>query len=278
MKYAHILARATGSPWLITEAGSAAVMSLINSRLAGEMPGMPEHDDDSHKDEQPMRHAGTAIINIHGILGKNLGMMEALCGGCDINSVLGALTESLAAPDVARVVLCIDSPGGSATGIPEAHAAIGRLRAQSGKAVYAFTDGYCASAAYYLAAACDGIFCTPTANLGSIGVITQLAFKGDKLKQEGVEVRTYKYGKFKDLGNPARTPTPEEEEMIQARVDTLGKMFESDMRAARPQAKDEVFEARVYFGADAVAAGLADEVVPDMDTLLGQFLPAAHTS
>lgn len=270
MKFAHILSRATGSPWLITEAGSAAVTALLNSRLAAEMPGTAPAVAPAPADEGDC-YAGTAIVPIRGIIGKNLGMMEMLCGGCDLNMVVGGITTALASPDVARVVLCIDSPGGLATGTPEAFAAISRLRAESGKAIYAFTDGYCASAAYYLAAACDGIFCTKTSTLGSIGVITHLAFKSEKLKEEGVEVRTYKYGKYKDLGNPARSPTPEEDAMIQAKVDVLGKMFEADMRAARPGMKDEVFDALTYFGADAVKVGLADELMPDLESLLEQF-------
>lgn len=278
MKYAHLIARATGSPWLITEAGLAAVSALIHSRMAAETPTIapptPAPDTVPPPEEIPTDdYGGTAVISVHGILGKNLGLMETLCGGCDVGTVLAELTEALASPDVDQVVLDIDSPGGMAAGIPEAHASILRLRAESGKPVYAFTEISCCSAAYYLAAACDAIICTPSATLGSVGTIIQLEFLQGQLAKDGVEVRTYKYGKYKDLGNSARQPTAEEDAMIQSRVDILGKMFEADIRAARPQLAEEVFEARVYYGTEALAVGLADEVVPDLETLLDDLAP-----
>src|SRR5690606_5255150 len=107
--------------------------------------------------------------------------------------------------------------------------------------------------------------------LGSIGCVLHMAFRAMQNAAEGVEVRTYKYGKFKDLGNPNRTPTAEEDALIQERVDFLGQMFEADMRKARPQLKEEVFDALVYFGGKAVEVGLADEVVQSLESLLEQL-------
>lgn len=273
MRYAHILARVTDSPWLITETGAAAVTALLNSRLAAEAVPAPQPAE-GDRPEPAAKRPGVALISVRGIIGKHLGMMELMCGGVDVDAIVAEVRSALQDPEVSAVLLHLDSPGGSASGIPEAFAQLLELRQQAGKDLVAFVDGRCCSAAMYLAAACGAIFCTPTAQLGSVGCVMQIAFRAMKNAAEGVEVRTYKYGKFKDLGNPNRPPTAEEEALIQARVDFLGQMFEADMRRARPELKEEVFDALVYFGAKAVEVGLADEVVPSLEALIEQLAPA----
>lgn len=276
MKFAHLLARATGTPWLITESGGSAVSALLNSRLASTAL-VPSADaaeiaDTAWAELSP----GIALIPVRGILGKNLGMMETLCGGCDVDRVLSSIEDAAASSAIAKIVLHVDSPGGAATGIPEAHAAILRLSAESQKPIYAFVDGQCCSGGVYLAAACDAIFCTRSAMLGSVGAITQLKLRVMANAAEGIEVRTYKHGKFKDLGNPNRPPTPEEEALIQARIDHIGNLFAADMKAARPQLAAEVFDALVYYGPDAVRVGLADEMVSDLASLTEHLATAAN--
>lgn len=272
MRYAHILARATEAPWLITEAGASAITSLLNSRLADEAP--PAVAVEPPEESVPVETGkNIALISVRGILGKRLSMMEAMCGGVDVDTVLAEVRAAVDDPEVGTVILHFDSPGGTAIGIPEAFAQLSEMREQSEKELIAFVDGRCCSAAMYLAAACDVVFCTPTAQLGSIGCVLHMAFRAMKNAAEGVEVRTYKYGKFKDLGNPNRIPTAEEDALIQERVDFLGQMFEADMRKARPQLKEEVFDALVYFGGKAVEVGLADEVVQSLESLIEQLNP-----
>lgn len=278
MRYAHILSRVTGEPWLITEPGGSAVVSLLNSRLATEpLPHVmqaPLPPPPPRPLLPPRPATGLAVVRARGILGKNLGSMEMMCGGLDVDTLLNEIEGLLMAPEIGTVAMHLDSPGGAATGIPEAHQRLVRLRAQYGKPLLAVVDGLCASAAMYLAAACDSIACTRTAQLGSIGAVTHLRFRVGMNAAEGLEVRTYKYGKFKDLGNPNRLPTPEEDAIMQERINTLGRMFESDMRSARPQMKDEVYDALVYFGEQAVALGLADELTDSVEDYLATIAKA----
>ena len=68
-------------------------------------------------------------------------------------------------------VFVINSPGGSAWAINDFKQAIDYAHARQQK-VYAFIDGYCASAAIYLASQCDEVYYMhPKDQIGSVGVL-----------------------------------------------------------------------------------------------------------
>lgn len=82
---------------------------------------------------------------------------------------LASTVKTLAADEnVSTILLDINSPGGTVTGVPEAADAIYAAR-QSGKTVHALINPMCASAAYYLASQASTITMTPSGDVGSIG-------------------------------------------------------------------------------------------------------------
>ena len=83
------------------------------------------------------------------------------------------------------LLLRFNSPGGVASGVPELAA---WLAAQTAKPVYAYADGLCASAAYYLAAATGRVYAPATATVGSIGVICRHMDWSGFLEKCGVRV------------------------------------------------------------------------------------------
>src|SRR5262249_41247650 len=90
---------------------------------------------------------------------------------------------------VKALVLKIDSPGGVASGMGEAHRAIRRMSARAGKPIYAYSDELAASAAYHLASACTEVWLPESGHVGSVGVILCTIDETQALKKAGLAVR-----------------------------------------------------------------------------------------
>lgn len=267
MRFVHILSRLTDTPWLITEPALKAITDLLEARISSSADASAEIN--RKVDQTPVATGCVAVVAVSGVLGKRLSSMETMCGGCDYDSVVSAVNEAARDPNVSTVILAFDTPGGTAVGAVEAYAEILRIRSETGKKVYAFTDTKAASAGYYMASACEKIFCTTSAVLGSIGAILTIEDQSGKLAGEGVRRLTIKSASMKDIGSPDRAPTSDELKELQARVDYLGATFKRDVLASRASVSNDVFEKGLtYFGDEAVAKGLADEVVPSLAALV----------
>ena len=92
----------------------------------------------------------TALVEVRGEIAADTEASAEL-----INS---ALRNAFADQAARAVVLRINSPGGSPVQAGIVYDEIRRLRALHDKPVYAVVDDLCASAAYYIAAATDGIY------------------------------------------------------------------------------------------------------------------------
>jgi len=110
---------------------------------------------------------GTAIIPVTGPIFRRANLFTEISGATSVEVLAQDLATAAADPSIERIVLDIDSPGGQASGIAEMAA---QIRAST-KPVTAYVDGAAASAAYWLAAAADQVVASPTALLGSIGVV-----------------------------------------------------------------------------------------------------------
>ena len=210
---------------------------------------------------------GVATIPIYGALAKNLSAWEEECGGgLDINRVEFALRQVLAAGDIHSVVLDIDSPGGSATGIPELAALVAQVA--RAKTVYAFSDSTIASAAYWLASQATEVYATGSSTIGSIGTYIAWLDPAIKMEMEGITLRLYKEGKHKGIGLPGRTMTKEDDEYLQSLVTEINDQFVGAVRAARPGVPDGAMEGQTFTGRRAIDAGLIDGLVESFDELL----------
>ncbi len=274
MKYPRILAALRSAKWAVTPATLHAITDSLGAHLRGQLiaraglipdrPGPATTPEDDDEDEMQ----GVAVIGVHGILGKNLSLMETECGGCDVGSIAEAIEEAIGDPEVKSVVLDFDSPGGVVSGIPELAEKI--REASQVKQIIAFTSGQCCSAAYWLASACDAIYCTKSADLGSIGVYVALCDDSEWWKKEGYKLELIKAGEFKAMGISGQPLAPAERAMIQADVDTIYAMFTADVIAGRGKVETIVMQGQTFMGEKAVAANLADEIVSDLDALVVQ--------
>lgn len=212
----------------------------------------------------------TALLHLDGVIDKHISEFEMVCyGGYDLRDFDNALKALAAAPEIQNIMLVVNSPGGSVTGVPES-AALVREVAKS-KNVFAFTDGMMASAAYYIASQADQVFGSPSSDVGSIGVYVALLDATKMLDKKGVTVNFIKDGKYKGMGAPFKPLTNDERAMFQEQVDHIGAMFRDAVTSNRSQVSIDTMQGQCFFGAAAEGAGLVDATLPGLDAAIAQF-------
>jgi len=162
---------------------------------------------------------------------------------------------------VPAVVLDIDSPGGGAAASEDLFLAIERLTAA--KPVVAAIRGTGASGAYLAAMAAQHIVSTPTAIVGSIGVIAAGPRVPRLLDRLGVTVSEHTAGRLKGIGAPWREERPEESAKEQEIVDAIYDAFVERVATGRsldPGRARELATGEVWLGTQALELGLVDDI------------------
>jgi protease-4 len=201
------------------------------------------------EDGLPTGGAKVGVVEIEGII-------------VDGTAAVRELREHAENPSIKAVVLRVNSPGGVVAPTQEIFAAIQRAR-KAGKPVVATLGAVAASGGYYIATAADRIYANPGTLTGSIGVVMQMANIEGLLKKVGVEYVVVKAGSYKDVGNFARTMSPEERKMLQALLDDVYSQFVGAVAEGRGLERSEVLafaEGRIYSGQQAVALKMVDEM------------------
>jgi signal peptide peptidase SppA len=266
--YPHILSKVYGEPWLITPQKHAAIRAALTSHSLGktaEVVFMDEGEDVKEKRPQDYCYGSTMVIPIHGIIGTRLSLMEVACGGCDLKALHELLDVAASMPMVQRVILDIDSPGGTVTGVPEAADAIAELA--DSKEVFAFTETLMCSAAYWLASQAQEIFCTGSSRVGSIGVYSIFEDWSEALKDDGVKINAIYAGEMKLAGAYFKPMTDKERAMFQERTDKIYTQFKEACTANR-SITDEYMQGQVFDGEDAVKFGLVSGTVNSIEDLI----------
>ncbi len=196
----------------------------------------------------------TAIVPVTGPLFRYANVFTDISGATSLEQLAADFTAAVDSPQVQRVLLAIDSPGGQVNGIAEFAALV--RDAQARKPVIAYVSDKAASGAYWIAAAAGSIHVAPTAMLGSIGVVMNASIGKDPNSIEIVSSQSP--NKRPDLTTDAGRA------QAQAQVDRLAEEFVSAIAAYRGVTAAKVLadfgQGGVLVGTDAVAAGMADRV------------------
>lgn len=218
----------------------------------------PERADYRSQTESVTPPARIAVIPVVGIIGRH----RAEWNDTATDDVSAALASAVADKGVRSVVLYVDSPGGTVTGVPELADQIYESRSQ--KKIVAVVDSLAASAGYWLASAASQVIMPASGEVGSIGVfVMHLDFSG-MLAQAGIKPTFISAGKYKVEGNPTEPLSEDAKAYLQSRVDSLHGDFIKAVarnRGVTPAVVREKFgEGRTFRGKDAVALGMADRI------------------
>jgi protease-4 len=163
---------------------------------------------------------------------------------------------------VKAVVLRVDSPGGSEFASEKILREVLALR-KAGKPVVVSMSTYAASGGYYIAAAANQIYASPTTITGSIGVFSFIPTFQRSLEKLGVKVdgigTTPLAGDMR-LDRPLGAAT---KLLLQASVDHAYGQFlrrVADGRKKSVEDVDKIAQGRVWAGVDAQRIGLVDRL------------------
>jgi ClpP class serine protease len=278
MRYPHLLATLRAARWAIHPATLHAIAETLDQRLRGAPHAdLPAPQTPISNLPTPISNSPTpalAIIPLHGIIARRMSAMEMECGGGrSLELIEQDIAAAIADPAVSEILLHIDSPGGTITGVPELHRRILRWREE--KPIYAYTDGLCASAAYWIATACTALIATPSAEIGSVGVYMYALDTSVATAAAGFRPVLVKAGDRKAEGIRGLPIEPATIAAWQEEVDELYAAFVGDILAQRPGIPTEALQGQCHFAPAALAAGLIDATVNDLDELLAQLAQAA---
>lgn len=271
--YPHIFEKIRNSVWAITPGGMEGIRDALDLAVRGS--AVPQADLRPPQSPETMAAAGlepvmaengdqlpyyaigqTAVVPCFGIIGKHLSLMESLCGGLSVDAIVDRASQAVDDERFAEVVLWWNSPGGTATGVPEAADAIARLSAR--KPIYSYTDGQMCSAAYWIGCRAAGVFSSRSAHVGSIGVYIAWLDYSENLAREGIRLELFRAGEFKAMGHPAKALTAEERQMLQEDVDQSYGEFTAAVFEGRGSVAEETMQGQSFKGLRAVQLNLVD--------------------
>ncbi len=178
------------------------------------------------------------------------------------DSTSDLLREARYDGSVKAVVLRVDSPGGSMFASEEILREVKALR-QAGKPVVVSMSSYAASGGYYISAAANQIFASPTTLTGSIGVFAVVPTFEHTLQKLGVSVDGIGTTPLAGDMRLDRALTPDARTLLQSGVDHAYAEFlqrVADGRKKTVEDIDKIAQGRVWAGVDAERLGLVDHL------------------
>jgi len=152
-------------------------------------------------------------------------------------------------PSIRAIVIVVDSPGGEASASERLYFDLLRLRTR--KPVIVMVESMAASGGYYLAAAADGIYATPSSDVGNIGVISMLPYPSF------VEEEYLFTGPFKAFGSPRDSYMRQMEVLKDSFLEAVYAQ-RGDILLDRGTDRTTLSRGEIYIGALALQMGLVD--------------------
>lgn len=218
---------------------------------------------------------GVGVIEVHGPLMRQPDLISSLLfGATDMDLVSAAIGEAVARDDVKSILLDINSPGGTVNGTPELAQAV--ADASKLKTTYAFSAGQMCSAAYWIASQCDAVYATPSARVGSIGVMLPFIDSTEKFRNEGLKVEVFAAGKFKGMATPGVPLSEEQRALIQSDIEEVATDFKAAVLARGRKIPDAAMEGQSFSARNAQRLNLAG-MVKSRDEVITR-LRSMHTA
>ncbi len=194
-------------------------------------------------------HVSVATININ-------------CEIKDTEDYIKQLNKYFKDKDIKAILLQIDSPGDAAGSSQAVFNELLALKKEFPKPVVAMSNNCCASGAYYIAATADHIITSPSAMIGSIGVVVGFFNISDVLKKYDVNYVDKHAGVYKTAGSPYLPTNLEQEKMLQELSDDIYRQFTNDVASCRKlslKETDKWANGKIFTGDQALKLGLIDE-------------------
>ena len=281
--YEHIMAAITATPWAIRPEILQAMVSFVALRAQGGAadPILVEHLKAQNELFAARKHSAqtgaagsVAVLPLYGVISQRASMMDSMCGpqGTSTEKFGAQFRQALNDPQVSGIVIDIDSPGGSVSGVDELASEVYEARGK--KPIKAVSNSLSASAAYYIGSQADEYFVSPSSLTGSIGVYTAHHDVSAAMEKDGIKTTLISAGKYKVEGNSLSPIDSEalsaQQQMVNGYYSDFVKAVARGRKTSQTSVREGYGEGRVLRADDAVKAGLADRV-GTLDDVLGTF-------
>lgn len=200
-----------------------------------------------------------ALINISGPILK----YDGDCGEPGSMRMAAQIQQADNHPNISSIIVKIDSPGGMVDGTQTLADAI----KNTSKPVVGFIeDGTAASAAYWMASACDYIIASrKTDMIGSIGVFIQMLDYRSALDAKGIKIIEIYADQSSEKNLPFKEALDGNPEMLKKQMlNPIASAFISAVKSNRKgklnlEAGDP-FKGKIYMADEALKIGLIDEI------------------
>ena len=194
--------------------------------------------------------------------GAHVGVIELNGVIMDSKEMIELLQTAEEDKQIEAIIIRVNSPGGAVGPTQEIYEEITRIDKK--KPIYASFGSIAASGGYYIGAATRKIWANPGTLTGSIGVIMEFMDLSKLYEFAKVSPHTVKAGRYKDAGNPSRSLTPEESDMMNKLIAGVHQQFIGDIMKKRGDRIKgdikEIAQGQIFSGETAKANGLVDEM------------------
>lgn len=270
----------TSTPWAIRPDRMQEMASLLPARLATLAVGEAELQErfEAAQAARTRRSQEVAILPLYGVIEQKPSFLGWLFGGTSTEMFAADLRAAIADPSVKSILIDVSSPGGSVYGVEEL---ANELRAAKGKkTIEAIANSEAASAAYHIASQVP-LTASPSAMVGSIGVVYVHQDWSQAYERMGVKTTVITSGKYKWEGSEYGPLTQEAKDYLQKVSDTYYSSFVANVAKGRGVSEATVRngygQGRMLVAKDAKAAGMVDRIATFAQTYtrLGGSLASA---
>lgn len=250
-------------PWLITPSGHETIRGIIERKLGAEAiekQSALDFSDFINARPEAFIRDGVGVVHIMGAIGVGFSKMEKTCGNTDVNDLMAEIRD-LQKQGASRIMMIVDSPGGTVGGVAEVADEIAAQEVPIFS--YIPAGGMNCSAAYWLTSGSDRIYASKTAEAGSIGVYLPWIDRSAMLERSGVKVDLIKNkeGDLKGAGFPGTPLTEAQRQDWQEGIQQIFEAFSAHIRKHRPGPIDaDTLRGQSFWAADAYERKLIDGV------------------
>ncbi len=240
----------------------------LEDRLPDLIPGgqlVGDYKPFDARDERWGFKSRIAVIPVIGTIsgGKDSGdpIGIGLLQSAGADTFIRAIESAASDPQVAAIVVRIDSPGGDGLASDLMYRAV--LQAKKRKPVIASMGDVAASGGYYAAMGADEIWANEGTITGSIGVFYLKPSVKDLAEKLGVNQVAINRGDLAGVTEYYEPWSDKQREAAQKWIDAFYDNFITEAAASRHKTKEELHalaQGRVWAGADAQARGLVDKL------------------
>lgn len=192
--------------------------------------------------------AGVRVIPITDYLAYSVPESLKCYGISDLKDIRESIEEAANNASVNTIVLAFNSPGGELTGLYELSDYIQTVAKT--KNCIAYCETQACSAAFLLFLACNEYYATPSAELGSVGIICTGIDSSKLYEMNGLKVKQFVGGKYKGMYAEGVSMTDAQEAFVQSGVMKSTEEFRQYVKSRMPTIPDEMMEGQVILAKD----------------------------